>query len=143
MNRFTFHPRRVFADTSAYAALIDRTDLDHRDAVRIQTRLIAERWRIYTTNFIVAELHALLLARRDRSVAAKALRDIDQSVGTTIVRADEGDEQRAREIIYQYQDKDFSLTDALSFAVMERLGIGYAFTFDRHFVQYGFALVAP
>jgi predicted nucleic acid-binding protein len=48
------------------------------------------------------------------------------------------DERRAREIIAQYDDKDFTLTDATSFAVMERLGITYAFTFDHHFTQYGF-----
>jgi predicted nucleic acid-binding protein len=35
-------------------------------------------------------------------------------------------------------DKDFTLTDATSFAVMERLGITYAFTFDHPFTQYGF-----
>ena len=43
----------------------------------------------------------------------------------------------------KYQDKDFSLTDAISFAVMERLQITQAFTFDRHFAQYGFTLVQP
>jgi hypothetical protein len=33
--------------------------------------------------------------------------------------------------------KDFPLTDATSFVVMERLRIPYAFTFERHFVQCG------
>jgi predicted nucleic acid-binding protein len=44
-------------------------------------------------------------------------------------------------IIYQYDDKDFSLTDATSFAVMERLRVPAAFTFDRHFAQYGFTVL--
>ena len=30
-----------------------------------------------------------------------------------------------------------------SFAVMERLRIGEAFTFDRHFAQYGFVMLGP
>ena len=50
---------------------------------------------------------------------------------------------RAREIIRQYEDKSFSLTDATSFAVMERLRISYAFTFDRNFAQYGFTILTP
>jgi predicted nucleic acid-binding protein len=51
------------------------------------------------------------------------------------------DVERAKAIIYQYDDRDFSLTDATSFAVMERLRIPTAFTFDRHFAQYGFTVL--
>ena len=57
--------------------------------------------------------------------------------GTTI-RVGRADEERARAILNQYSDKDFSLTDATSFVVMERLGISDAFCFDRNFAQYRF-----
>jgi predicted nucleic acid-binding protein len=49
----------------------------------------------------------------------------------------QADEERAKEIIYQYRDKRFSMTDATSYAIMERHRIGVAFTFDHNFVQYG------
>jgi len=49
--------------------------------------------------------------------------------------------QRAKAIIYQYDDKDFALTDATSFTVMERIRVPSAFTFDRHFAQYGFTVL--
>jgi predicted nucleic acid-binding protein len=64
--------------------------------------------------------------------------DIAES-STVVVRVRAADEARAREIIFHYSDKAFSFVDALSFAVMERLGIRHAFTFDDDFVQYGFA----
>ena len=52
------------------------------------------------------------------------------------------DEERAWEIFLKYKDKDFSYTDCTSFAVMERLKIDTAFTFDSHFQTMKFQ-VAP
>ena len=140
--RTPVHARWALADTSAYFALAYSRESTSATALAISRRLRAERWRLFTTNFILAETHALLLARLNRSVAARVLSDIDRSP-TTIVRATVEDEQRARAILAQYQDKDFSLTDTISFAVMERTGIGYAFTFDHHFAQYGFVVLQP
>ena len=124
--------RQVFVDTSAYFALSYSRESRSADARAIAARLRTEHWQAFTTNFVIAETHALLLTRLSRAVAARFLTEIDRSP-TTIVRVTEEDEQRARAIIAQYQDKDFSLTDAASFAVMERLGISHAFTFDRNF----------
>ena len=135
------HARRVFADTSGYFAVANHRDASHTKGVSAFRQLIADRRPFFTTNFILAETHALLLTRVGRDVAANVLLEIDRSQMTTIVRVSAGDEARAREIIRQYQDKSFSLTDATSFAVMERLGIVQAFTFDANFAQYGFALI--
>ena len=44
-------------------------------------------------------------------------------------------------LLAERSDKRCSLTDALSFTVMERLGIARAFTFDRNFSQHSFQLV--
>ena len=49
-------------------------------------------------------------------------------------------ESSAIELLKRYYDKSFSLTDATSFIVMERLGIKTAIAFDQHFAQYGFNL---
>lgn len=135
-------PRRVFVDTGSYFALADPRDENHREANAILQRLVNERWRVFTTNFILAETHALVLTRRGRALALRILSEIDHS-RTVIVRVSAADERRAREILATYQDKDFSLTDAVSFAVMDRLRINSAFAFDRHFSQYGFRVLAP
>jgi predicted nucleic acid-binding protein len=58
---------------------------------------------------------------------------------TVVIRVSAQDEQRAHQIIFRYTDKDFSLTDATSFVVMERTDISEAFSFDQHFAQYGLA----
>jgi uncharacterized protein len=135
-------PGRVFLDSAAYLALVNPNDARHRQARAAWGRLTQERWRTFTTNFVVAETHSLFLVRLGRVHALAFLRQFAQS-STTVVRISLRDEERARSIVFQYQDKDFSLTDATSFSVMERLRIGVVFTFDRHFAQYGFSLVGP
>jgi predicted nucleic acid-binding protein len=140
--RTLFVPRRAFIDTAATYSLTDWRDANHAAANAIQRRLVRERWTVFTSNFVVAELHALLLKRLGREVAARFLDVLDRG-STEVVRISADDEERAREILRRYTDKDFTFTDDTSFAVMERLRIPYAFTFDRHFEQFGFALVEP
>lgn len=96
---------------------------------------------MFTTNFILAETHALLLAKADRRLARQALATIQASAATTIIRVSPADEQRAVSILDQYTDKSWSYTDCTSSAVMERLGIGTAFSFDRNFSQYGWIVL--
>jgi uncharacterized protein len=133
--------RRTLVDTSAYFALLDADDANHAQARTIRDRVIAEGWRLLTTSFVLAETHALLLNRLSQHIATRFLRDMDHSP-TTVVWVTPRDVQRAKAIIYQYDDKDFSLTDATSFAVMERVRIPSAFTFDRHFAQYGLTVLS-
>jgi predicted nucleic acid-binding protein len=132
----------AFVDTAAYYALGVVHDGRHTDARAIGQQLVAERWQLVTTNFILAETHALYLNRVGRHEALRALEAVERS-NTTIIRVTAADERRARTIIVQYHDKDFTLTDATSFAIMERLGISHAFTFDRNFMQYGFTVLTP
>jgi predicted nucleic acid-binding protein len=130
---------RVLVDTSAVYALLDRGDGWHEAAVHTLQSLKAARTEPLLTNFIVAECHALCLARLGPEVARKWL------LGNVwpAERVTEEDEARARTIVGQYSDKTFSYTDATSFAVMERLGLRRAFAFDPHFQQYGFQVVGP
>ncbi len=128
--------RRVLIDSAAYYAIIDSRETTHPHAATILRRLADERWRLYTTNFIVAEAHALILARLGYHHATRFLQQFEAGA-TTVLRVSPTDEARARQIIYRYRDKRFSLTDATSFAIMERCRIDVAFTFDHNFVQYG------
>jgi len=84
---------------------------------------------------VVAEAYDLLAVR---AYPAKA-REWFLSNTWSVERVTVWDEKKAREIIERYADKDFSYTDAASFALMERIGCDAAFTYDRHFEQYGLA----
>jgi uncharacterized protein len=126
----------VFADASGLFALAVRRDQRFAAANELHQSFIAADTQLLTTNFVVAELHALMLTRVGSHVANMLLTAIDSS-RTIVVRADESDESRARVIIRQFGGHGHSLTDAISFAVMERLEIDRAFTFDHHFALYG------
>ena len=134
--------RRVFVDSSAYLALLDADDEHHADAVQVVQRVIEHRYRQFTTNVIVIEAHALILSTLGVQRAGRFLRDMDES-RTAIVRVRAQDEERAKVIIFRYGDKDFSFADAISFVVMQRLRILYAFSFDQHFAQHGFSILTP
>lgn len=131
----------AFVDTSAYYALADRREGNHGVARAIAGQLANERCILYTTNLILAETHALVLARLGSSVALRVLQEIDNSE-IRVIRPDDADERDGRAILVRYADKTFSLTDAISFAVMDRLHIADTFTFDLHFAQYGKRILA-
>lgn len=47
------------------------------------------------------------------------------------------EEARAKALLASHTDKDWTLCDAVSFAVMESRKVAKAFTFDHHFRQFG------
>ncbi len=131
---------RIFVDASGYFAYFNRRDASSAQALRIMARLAGEQASLVTSNFVIAETHALLLNRIGRAAAVRFLEAVF-SGSTRIIRVLEADETKAREIIRHLSDKDYSYTDATSFAIMERLHIKEALSFDEHFVQFGFTLV--
>ncbi len=125
-------------DSSGYLALINPRDIYHQQVVEAASRIARQQWRTYTTNYVIAEAHALFLARLGYQHASAFLRQFERS-SAVIVRVGTADDQQAREIIYSYSDKRFSLTDATSGVVMERYRVGVALISDHNFLQYGFA----
>jgi predicted nucleic acid-binding protein len=132
--------RAVFVDSSFWVALMrPRDQTNARARGRIEEIARAGRHPL-TSNFVVVETYQVLLARENRRFALRFLDRIEASA-IVEVAATPHDQSRAREMLRRYDDKDFSLTDAISFAMMERLGIREAIAFDVRFEQYGFALL--
>ena len=125
--------RGVLWDSSAILALLDGDDTDHAQAVAVAHRIASEERPSFITNYIEAEAHALLLRKLGRTIAREWL----LKGGLPVVRTLPAEEQRAKEILVRYSDKDWSLCDAISFAVLDARQITTAFAFDQHFRQYG------
>ena len=125
--------RGVLWDSSAILALLDADDADHARAVDVARTIASEARPSFITNYVEAEAHALLVRKLGRTLARQWL----LAGGLPVVRAFPAEEQKAREILARHTDKDWTLCDAISFAMLETRQIARAFTFDRHFKQYG------
>ena len=88
-----------------------------------------------TTDHVLIETWLLLNSRYRREIAERFLDRLHESeVHLEIVTA--ADLQGARAIGASFPDQSFSIVDRTSFAVMERLGINQAASFDNDFAIY-------
>lgn len=126
----------IFIDTSANFALVNKKDIDHMMATNLLKEATEKRCALISTNFILAETYTLIMRKIGREIAVKYIKDFRNSA--FVIRVLQTDEEEAWDIILKHKDKDYTYTDATSFAVMERLRIKKAFAFDKHFKQYGF-----
>lgn len=125
--------RAVLWDSSAVLALLDADDADHAEAARIARDIARERRPSFITNYVEVETHALLLRKLGRALAREWL----LGGGLPVVHASPDEESRAKELLERYSDKDWSLCDSISFSVIASRSVGVAFSFDRHFLQFG------
>ena len=134
--------KHVFIDTSALIALKDSSDVRHDEALRyFESALSGPSMKFVLTNYLLCEVHAYFC--RAPSVALKYVEHLLDNPHFQIARAEERDESRALALLRSSRDKTYSFADAVSFAVMERLDLDSAFTFDRHFKQHGRCRVLP
>ncbi len=125
--------RSVLWDSSAILALLDADDADHAQAVATARRIAAEKRPSFMTNYIEVEAHALLLRKLGRSIAREWL----LTGGLAVLRVLPEEEEHAKAILTRHADKDWTLCDAISFAVLDTRHVRRAFTFDHHFQHYG------
>ena len=128
----------VFADTSFYIAFANPKDRWHETAAAV-----AYRWRgtIVTTEYVFVELGNHLCDPSDRPVFLRMAEIIQQDVKARLIPATSGLLQAGLQLFGNRMDKGWSLTDCISFAVMESHGITEALTCDRHFEQAGFRVL--
>jgi len=131
----------LFVDTGAWYALADRSDQHHNEAVEIYPKLLSSYHPLKTTNLIIAETYILIRRSIGYQPAIFFLENIAASPRVVKIYSDSILEETAESILGQYQDQDFSYTDAVSFAVMKQYGITEAFSFDKHFATACFTLI--
>jgi len=128
----------IFVDTGAFLALYIKRDQYHQEASKIFPSLHRP---FFTSNHVIDELATLLGRIAGYGYAADRIDDLYVSESIEVSASTREDEIEAIRWIRKYADKEISFTDCVSFAMMHRLGIRTAFTFDRHFRDAGFQII--
>ena len=134
-------PETVFWDTSAFVALGNADDSLHGQAVQVSDALGQQKAYILTTSAVLTEVANTFSKSAWRSVAHHLLESIRQSVAmglATVVHVDTALWERGWALFVARPDKDWGLTDCISFVVMQDRRVTRAFSSDRHFDQAGF-----
>ena len=127
----------AFADTVYFAALNNRRDALH--ALAMEYEQLTEA--IITTEFILVEVATFFLRPGDRIAFAKLDAALRTNPNVTILPATADLYARGLALFAARPDKEWSLTDCISFEVMTELELPDALTADLHFEQAGFRVL--
>ncbi len=130
---------QIFIDRGFIIALVSERDDYHQQAVELADML--ETAYLITTDAVLLEIGNGL----SRNYKQEAIQIIDGFITSENVEIVELTPQLFNEAfrVYKiYKDKQWGLVDCLSFVVMWGKGISKVLTFDRHFVQAGFQVLA-
>ncbi|MFN0011034.1 MAG: type II toxin-antitoxin system VapC family toxin [Phycisphaerales bacterium] len=127
--------KAVFADTSFWLALAASNDIHHQTASRLAVQLNRP---IVTTVPVVIEVANALCKRGAKAEAIELRGRLAADRAARVVACTGALVQSGWKLYSERLDKDWSLTDCMSFSVMKQAGLTEALTADHHFIQAGF-----
>ena len=127
--------RMVFADTFYFLALLNQRDTAPERAVEASRE---SGLSIVTTEFVLVELADALCKPRQRDEVLTLCRIVETDATFRLIRASTELIRLGKELFRSRADKEWPLTDCISFVVMQEHQLSEALTADRHFEQAGF-----
>jgi predicted nucleic acid-binding protein len=128
---------RIFIDTSAFFALLDKDDAFHRQATKTWKGILEGDRILVTSNYVLLECFALIQNR----LGLGAVRDFQQDI-LPLIRIEYVDPELHRagvSSLLAASRRNLSLVDCVSFEIMRALGIKTVLTFAPHFQEQGFS----
>lgn len=130
--------KTCFADTFYYIALLNRADHKHEQAQELTRHF---EGTIITTMAVLTELGDGITRTASRGLFTEFVSDLRKDPDVIIVPTDLRLFEHAVDLYDNRSDKEWSLTDCISFVVMRERGITEALTGDHHFEQAGFVIL--
>lgn len=125
----------VFADTFFFLATLNTADPAHPRAIELSRQLNVRR---LTTAWVLTEVADALARHEHRARFGELIALLRRNPQVTIVPASAELFERGVQFYTSRPDKDWTLTDCISFVVMADENLTDALTGDHHFEQAGF-----
>lgn len=130
--------KRVFVDTGYYAALVNPRDAWHSKALDFSRTY---HGTTLATEYVLTELGSLLARRELREHFVALVNVLNADPFSTVLPAAAAVFEAGLNLFAARSDKEWSLTDCMSFEVMRNEGLTDALATDHHFQQAGFRVV--
>jgi len=129
---------RIFLDTCFFIALSDEKDKNHKKAKTSFVEHLKKGARFVTgINILIEYLDGVT----KRISKEKAIEELDNILNSKLLVVEPlKEEDWGKSVVYfrKYNDQQIDMTDCLSFAIMERLGLKDVLTFDNDFRIHGY-----
>lgn len=131
--------KRVFIDTSFIIAIMNPNDQYNALAQKFIHDLFQD-YEVWTSEAVLFEL-GNAFAKTNRELVNKFVTNLRRSTYVHIIWGNEVLFQKALALYSQHHDKNWSLTDCLSFIIMNENNVHIAYSSDHHFEQAGFQYI--
>lgn len=128
----------VFLDSSYAIALAAAKDRHHAAALALADEMQRAKTRLITTEAVFVEIGNALAKQRYRAAGVQLLSSLASDPQIEMVTVTTELLNQAWRLYQQRADKEWGLTDCISFVVMSTRGLREALTADDHFRQAGF-----
>lgn len=125
----------AFLDTLYLLALVSSDDEYHEAAVAAQ---LGFRGRLLTTEYVLIEVLDGMTVGQQREIAIALVASVRTDKNVEVIPASSHLLDAGLHLFQQRPDKQWGITDCISFVVMREHGITEALTADHHFEQAGF-----
>ena len=129
--------KALFADTFYFLAVLNPRDQNY---ARVKAFTDTSFAKIITTAWVLVEVGDAFSKAKNRNLFGRLMGILATNADAYVLPCLQVELEAGTNLYLSRPDKDWSLTDCISFEVMKREGVTHALTGDKHFVQAGFTV---
>jgi len=129
----------IFVDTSAFYALMDRSDMHHENAKALWPSLLESTIHLRTSNYVVTEAVGLIQYRLGCEAASLWYKDVLPVVEIDWI--DEATHRHGYQLWVSLGRRRHSLVDCTSYVLMHKHRIEKAFCFKQSYIEHDFQVL--